>query len=26
MLDWARRHEGVLGEWRYCSTHSRPRH
>jgi hypothetical protein len=23
---WAPRHEGVLGEWRYSSTHSWPRH
>jgi hypothetical protein len=23
---WAPRHESVLGEWRYSSTHSRPSH
>jgi hypothetical protein len=23
---WAPRHEGVLGDWRYSSTHSWPRH
>jgi hypothetical protein len=26
MLSWAPRHEQVLGEWRYCSMHSWPRH
>jgi hypothetical protein len=25
-FNWAPRHEGVIGEWRYSSTHSWPRH
>jgi hypothetical protein len=25
-FNWAPRHEGVLGKWRYSSTHSWPRH
>jgi hypothetical protein len=26
VFNWAPRHEGVLGEWRYSSTHSLRRH
>jgi hypothetical protein len=26
VLNWAPRHEDVLGEWRYSSTHFWPRH
>jgi len=25
-FNWAPRHEGVLGEWKYSSKHSWPRH
>jgi len=26
LFNWAPRHEGVLGEWKYSSTHSWPRY